>query len=90
MAPHQTGVWSKLSLLLWKNFLLQKRHKFQTLVDITLPVLAFVLLAYLQKLSAPVVQRPRFFPSLEVNSLDPLWYANLVYYLFNLKHILLF
>lgn len=76
ITPHQTGVWSKLSLLLWKNSLLQIRHKFQTLLDIALPVLAFVLLAYLQNFSSPDVgpQTTRF-PSLEIDTLDTLGFV---------------
>lgn len=74
--PHQTGVWSKLSLLLWKNFLLQIRHKFQTLMDIIIPVSVFLLLAYLQQLSSPVVYpKATNYPSLEINTLDTLWYV---------------
>ncbi|XP_037034194.1 ATP-binding cassette sub-family A member 3-like isoform X1 [Bradysia coprophila] len=69
-----TGVWPKLGLLLWKNCLLQIRHKFQTLIDILLPVLMFVLLAYLQKLSNPVGHpQVTTFRSLEINTLDTLW-----------------
>lgn len=37
--PKQTSAWKKVRLLLWKNFLLQKRHWFQTALDLFLPVL---------------------------------------------------
>lgn len=83
--PPQTGVWSKLGLLSWKNLLLQTRHKFQTLLDIALPVLAFVLLAFLQKASMRnVVPYSQEFPSLEINTLDELWFVNFCF-LFSLE-----
>ncbi|KAJ6646771.1 Phospholipid-transporting ATPase ABCA3 [Pseudolycoriella hygida] len=72
--PQHTGILSKLKLLLWKNWLLQIRHKFQTFLNIVLPVLIFVLIAYLQRISHPEVHpTPQHYPPLEINSLDSLW-----------------
>lgn len=80
ITPNQAGIWSNLSLLMWKNFLLQIRHKFQTLLDITLPVLVFVLLAYLQKISNPEVHpQPTHFPPIEIDTLDTLWFVILFF-----------
>lgn len=69
VAPQKRTVWSNLCLLLWKNFVLQKRHKFQTLLDITLPVLMFVLLAFLQQFSSFFnVPKPIRYGELELNT----------------------
>lgn len=40
--PKHTSAASKVRLLLWKNYLLQKRHKVHTIVDIFLPVCVFL------------------------------------------------
>lgn len=71
--PSQTTVIAKLRLLLWKNLLLQRRHKIHTIVDIFLPVGFFIFCAWLQS-TIPVQHiKETTFPSLPVNSLEPLW-----------------
>lgn len=44
---------TKIRLLLWKNFLIQTRHKLHTIVDICLPVLFFLICAYIRKSIEP-------------------------------------
>lgn len=44
--PKQTSAWKKVRLLLWKNFLLQKRHWIQTAFDLFLPVLFTLLFVW--------------------------------------------
>lgn len=46
--PKHASTLQKLRLLLWKNFLLLKRHPIQTVVDIFLPVLFVGGLVWLQ------------------------------------------
>lgn len=43
LLPKPTSSLEKVQLLLWKNFLLQKRHYIQTAFDVFLPV-AFIFL----------------------------------------------
>ena len=38
-APAKTGSGAKFILLLWKNYILQKRHIWQTVLEIVIPVL---------------------------------------------------
>ncbi|XP_055711669.1 phospholipid-transporting ATPase ABCA3 isoform X3 [Phlebotomus papatasi] len=45
--------WSKFSLLMWKNMLLMWRHKFNTILEILLPVLMASLLVVIRSLSEP-------------------------------------
>lgn len=44
----RSSSWTKFRLLLWKNYILQTRHKWQTLFEIVIPILFFLLLAYMQ------------------------------------------
>lgn len=41
--PKPTSSLEKVHLLLWKNYLLQKRHYIQTLFDIFLPVVLILI-----------------------------------------------
>ncbi|XP_063362107.1 phospholipid-transporting ATPase ABCA1-like [Cydia amplana] len=47
------GAFQKLKLLVWKNFLLQKRHKFQTLFEIASPVIFSLFLILIRCLVDP-------------------------------------
>lgn len=59
-----TDTWSRFKLLLWKNWIIQKRHKFQTLVEILLPVLFASLLVIIRDLApADVVQNATIYPA---------------------------
>lgn len=44
-------VAGKVRLLLWKNFTLQKRHYYQTIFDVFVPVVFFIFYALLYKFS---------------------------------------
>lgn len=70
--PKQTNDYGKVCLLLWKNFLLQLRHPIHTFVDIFLPVLFFMLCAYVQKSAGTISDPQRIYPSLSIDSLKPL------------------
>nr|CAD7446495.1 unnamed protein product [Timema bartmani] len=48
-----TGPWTKFRLLMWKNWVLQKRHPVQTLVEILAPVVFSVMLVLVRSLSDP-------------------------------------
>ena len=39
-----TSNWQKFRLLLWKNYILQKRHLIQTILEIILPLVFVVVL----------------------------------------------
>ncbi len=47
----ETSGWSRFKLLLWKNWVVQKRHKIQTLVEIALPVFFASLLVIIRDLA---------------------------------------
>lgn len=74
--PNQKSAFGKVRLLLWKNFLLQKRHKFHTIIDIFLPVCFFLFCAWIQKNFEAGVNPPRTYTPLEIDTLKPLWYDN--------------
>ena len=40
--------WNKLKLLLWKNYLIQMRHKWQTVLELLLPVLFTLMLVVMR------------------------------------------
>lgn len=42
--------WAKFSLLFWKNVLLQRRHRLQTVIEIVVPVLFCALLVVIRSL----------------------------------------
>jgi len=43
-------------LLLWKNWLIQKRHKIQILIDLSLPIMLVGVLVILRSLTDPVAR----------------------------------
>ncbi|CAH2980304.1 unnamed protein product [Chilo suppressalis] len=61
------SAYEKLKLLIWKNFLLQRRHKWQTLFEIASPVIFSLFLILVRCLvdpqSKPEVTYPPFFPT---------------------------
>lgn len=64
--------WDKFRLLMWKNWLLQYRHKTQTIVQLLVPVVFSALLVLIRGLVDPVVQPdPFYYPQLNI-SLDAL------------------
>uniref|UniRef100_A0A182IZM7 ABC transporter domain-containing protein n=1 Tax=Anopheles atroparvus TaxID=41427 RepID=A0A182IZM7_ANOAO len=66
-----TSNWDKFVLLLWKNWIIQKRHYVQTAFEITIPVLACSLLILVRGLVTPTVySAPTTFSSLNVQSLS--------------------
>uniref|UniRef100_A0A182NHT5 ABC transporter domain-containing protein n=1 Tax=Anopheles dirus TaxID=7168 RepID=A0A182NHT5_9DIPT len=65
-----TSSWDKLVLLLWKNWIIQKRHYVQTAFEVTIPVLACSLLILVRGLVTPTVYTaPTTFGSLNVQNL---------------------
>ncbi|KAI9562460.1 hypothetical protein GHT06_009893 [Daphnia sinensis] len=60
----ETSGWSRFKLLLWKNWVIQKRHKIQTLVEIALPVFFASLLVIIRDLApADVFQNATIYPA---------------------------
>ncbi|XP_035912164.1 ATP-binding cassette sub-family A member 3-like [Anopheles stephensi] len=65
-----TSNWDKFVLLLWKNWIIQKRHYVQTAFEVTIPVLACSLLILVRGLVTPTIYtEPTTFTSLNVRSL---------------------
>lgn len=68
-----TNNWNKLCLLMWKNSLLQRRHKIQTIIEILAPVGFSVIIVLIRSLVDP-----KFFPNstyyepFAINTLQPL------------------
>lgn len=67
--PKQRSAFGKVRLLLWKNFLIQKRHKFHTIIDVFLPVCFFLLCAWSQSKVENNTGLPKKYPPLEIDSL---------------------
>ncbi|XP_065093711.1 phospholipid-transporting ATPase ABCA1-like [Ochlerotatus camptorhynchus] len=63
-----TSNWDKFVLLLWKNFLIHKRHRWRTCFEIGLPILVFSVVLLLP--SHPQTSGPQRYPSLSVDGLS--------------------
>lgn len=76
--PKKTTTIGKVRLLLWKNFLLQKRHYFQTFFDIILPVIFFILfvLSYAHTKSSSYKRSEQNYSSYSIESLDSFWWVH--------------
>lgn len=65
--------WDKFRLLMWKNWLLQIRHKVQMIIEILAPVLFNAILVLIRSLVEPkLFPEETYFAPVLVNSLDPL------------------
>lgn len=65
--------FDKFRLLMWKNFMLQYRHKIQTIAEILVPVLFSVILILIRSIVSPdVFPDPKHFKPFEINTLKPL------------------
>lgn len=63
----------KFRLLMWKNFLLQYRHKIQTVIEIMVPVLFSVILILIRSIVSPdIFQNNTYYSPFEINTLKPL------------------
>ncbi|CAG0896162.1 unnamed protein product [Darwinula stevensoni] len=70
-----SSAWKKFILLVWKNYIIQKRHNIQTIVEITLPLLFTCLLLVIRVvIKLDVVTEPTIFPAfpVEIDSLEDL------------------
>lgn len=57
---------------MWKNWLLQWRHKVQTIVEILVPVLFSALLVLIRSLVDPKEMPPKSYEPVSINTLEPL------------------
>lgn len=65
-----TSRWQKFRLLMWKNYLLQWRHPFQTILEIAIPVLFSALLVLIRSLVTPDnFPDPLIFPELPLSNI---------------------
>uniref|UniRef100_A0A182WCA7 ABC transporter domain-containing protein n=1 Tax=Anopheles minimus TaxID=112268 RepID=A0A182WCA7_9DIPT len=68
-----TSRWSKFVLLLWKNWIIQKRHYIQTVFEILIPVFCCAMLIVVRGLVDPdQVLKPTIFDRLNIGSLTDL------------------
>uniref|UniRef100_A0A182PES6 ABC transporter domain-containing protein n=1 Tax=Anopheles epiroticus TaxID=199890 RepID=A0A182PES6_9DIPT len=68
-----TSRWSKFVLLLWKNWIIQKRHYIQTVFEILIPVFCCAMLIVVRGLVDPEqVEKPTIFDRLAIGSLGDL------------------
>lgn len=66
------GNWDKFMLLMWKNWLLQWRHKRQTVLEILAPVVLCALLVIFRGLVTPVLHpEPIIYDSFPINTTLP-------------------
>lgn len=65
--------FDKFRLLMWKNFLLQYRHKIQTVIEIMVPVLFSVILILIRSIVDPdLYPNKTVYNSFDINTLRPL------------------
>lgn len=65
-----TSKWQKFRLLMWKNYLLQWRHPFQTVLEIAIPVLFSALLVLIRSLVTPDIFPETFiFPAMKLDNI---------------------
>lgn len=65
--------WDKFRLLMWKNALLQWRHKVQTIFEILVPIGFAGLLIWIRSLHPLLVKKtPVIYRPFEINTLKPL------------------
>lgn len=62
--------WDKFVLLLWKNWLLQRKHKIQVLVELFIPVLFTTLIVLLRVLVTTDHIDVTKYEELPINTLD--------------------
>ena len=78
-AKEETSGWSRFRLLLWKNWVVQKRHKIQTLVEIALPVFFASLLVVIRHLApADVYHNATIYPAYRIAKLPNIPSASIV------------
>ena len=66
----ETSGWSKFRLLLWKNWMIQRRNKLQTLFEVALPVFFASLLVIIRDLApADVYQNATIYPAYTIGQL---------------------
>ena len=66
----ETSGWSRFKLLLWKNWVVQKRHKIQTVVEVALPVFFASLLVIIRHLApADVYHNATVYPAYRIGQL---------------------
>lgn len=65
--------FEKFRLLMWKNFLLQYRHKIQTIIEIMVPVLFSVILVLIRSIVSPdLFPNKTVYNSFDISTLRPL------------------
>lgn len=65
--------FDKFRLLMWKNFLLQYRHRVQTIVEILVPVLFSVILVLIRSIVDPdLFPANTIYKPFEINNINPL------------------
>uniref|UniRef100_A0A182LRE6 ABC transporter domain-containing protein n=1 Tax=Anopheles culicifacies TaxID=139723 RepID=A0A182LRE6_9DIPT len=68
-----TSNWGKFVLLLWKNWIITKRHYLQTFFEIAIPILACILLIVIRGLvDSEEFDEPTVFNPLELNTISHL------------------
>ncbi|KAJ0177200.1 hypothetical protein K1T71_007209 [Dendrolimus kikuchii] len=73
--PKEAAAWTKLKLLMWKNFLQQWRHRAQTATELLLPILTMTLVLILRwQIEPSTVNTIHYqpFPAHTINSSTPI------------------
>lgn len=66
-----TSQWSKFRLLMWKNWLLQWRHKLQAVIELFVPVVFSALLVLLRSLVDPeLFPNETIYPPLPISQMN--------------------
>lgn len=70
LTPSTTN-WEKFRLLMWKNYLLQWRHKIQSIIEIAVPIVLCGLLVFIRsKVDPEVYDKTTLFLPFRIDTLD--------------------
>lgn len=73
--PKTVTNWDKFRLLMWKNYLIQWRHKWRLIFEIFLPVAMILFIVYVRStIEIKKIENPRKFRSFDIDNLPLLRY----------------
>lgn len=77
-ATSRSSKFDKFMLLMWKNYLLQWRHKAQMAIEVLVPVILCGILVIIRSMVGPVhFSEPMLFQPIRIDNIDELRYRRM-------------